>query len=322
MRIGIVTPSPPRSHYGNSITALRWARILKGLGHRVRLAQGYKGERYDLMIALHARRSYSSVRGFHRDYPDRPLVVALTGTDLYRDLPRSRTAQESLKLATRIVALQPMARRELQPPLRKKLRIIYQSVTPTIKIRRISAVPQSPRNFDVCVIAHLRAIKDPFRAALAARRLPSSSRLRIFHLGAAMTKAMARRARRETGINPRYHWLGDRPRRYVERTLARSALCVLSSGAEGGANVLGEAIVAGVPLLASRIPGSVGILGEEYSGYFSVGNTEELARLFIRTETDPKFLARLRSQCAKLAPLFSPVRERDAWRRLIEELGT
>ena len=321
MRIGIITPSPPQSHSGNRITAVRWASILRGLGHQVRIAEAYAGEPYEMLSALHARRSYSSARYFHRAHRDRPLVVALTGTDLYHDLPRSRTAQMSLELATRIVALQPQARMELQPRLREKLRVIYQSVSPTGRKSSGSLVSDSVRNFNVCVIAHLRAIKDPFRAALAARRLPSSSRLRVLHLGAAMTVAMRRRALRETRINPRYRWLEDRPRRYVERTLARCAVCVLSSKAEGGANVLGEAIVSGVPVLASRIPGSVGILGEDYAGYFSVGNTKELTRLFIHAETDGKFLAELRSRCAKLAPLFSPAREREAWRRLLKELG-
>jgi putative glycosyltransferase (TIGR04348 family) len=320
MRIGIITPSPPRSHYGNRVTAQRWARILKELGHRVRIAEAYKGEPFDLMIALHARRSHPSVRRYHHDHPDRPLIVTLTGTDLYHDLPRSRSAQKSLELATRIVALQPLARSELQPRLRKKVCVIYQSVSPTVKKPNTSPVRDSQMNFNVCVIAHLRAIKDPFRTALAARRLPASSRLRILHLGAAMTEAMTRRVRAEARINPRYRWLGDRSRRYVEQTLARCAVCVLSSRVEGGANVLGEAIVAGVPLLVSQIPGSVGILGEDYAGYFKVGDTVGLAQLLLRAERDRPFLARLRSQCTRLAPLFSPARERDAWKQLLEEL--
>ncbi|HEV2492789.1 MAG TPA: selenoneine biosynthesis selenosugar synthase SenB [Terriglobia bacterium] len=318
MRIGIVTPAPPRSRYGNRVTAIRWARILKQLGHRVSIVQDYDGEPFDLLIALHARRSYRAVSRFHREHPERPLVVALTGTDLYRDLPRSRSAQTSLEFATRIVTLQPKAAEELRPKLRRKVRVIYQSAPaqPEMRARR----SDSRRTFDVCVIGHLRPVKDPFRAALAARQVPDSSRVRILHLGAAMTTAMADRARHEMKANPRYLWLGEQPSWRVRQILGRSALCVLSSKLEGGANVVSEAIVAGVPLLASRIAGSVGLLGERYAGYFTVSDTEALARLLNRAETDREFLMSLKSHCARLVPLFHPAREQASWCQLLNEL--
>jgi putative glycosyltransferase (TIGR04348 family) len=331
VKIGIVTPAPPRSSYGNRVTAVRWAGILRGLGHRVSIARAYEGEAYDLLVALHARRSYTSIRRFHRDHPECPLLVALTGTDLYEDLPRSRRARQSLELATRLIALQPKASEELPSHLRLKMRVIYQSVSRASGLEiRGSGKDTKPetrnpnpvsrgRSFDVCVIGHLRPVKDPFRAARAARQLPLSSRVRVLHLGAAMDEGMARRARAEMRVNPRYLWRGAQPRRRVHQVLASSALCVLSSKLEGGANVVSEAIAAGVPLLASRIAGSVGLLGESYPGYFRVGDTEELARLLHRAETDPAFLGQLRSHCTKLAPLFDPGCERTAWSRLLRE---
>jgi putative glycosyltransferase (TIGR04348 family) len=321
VRIGIVTPAPPRSRYGNRVTALRWARILRGLGHRVHTTQAYEGEPYDLLIALHAQRSYPAVSRFHRAHPTRPLIVALTGTDLYRDLPHSRSAQKSLELATLLIALQPKASEELDPHLREKVRVIYQSAPALSPKRRSRQSAASRRSFDVCVIGHLRPVKDPFCAALAARRLPPSSRLRILHVGGAMDEGMADRARLEMRVNPRYQWLGEQPRWRVRQILERSALCVLSSKLEGGANVVSEAIVAGVPLVASRIAGSVGLLGASYPAYFKVGDTQGLARLLNRAETDRAFLTRLASHCRKLAPLFDPRRERGTWSRLLAELN-
>lgn len=315
MKIEIVTPAPPRSRFGNRVTAVRWARILRKLGHRVLLTQVYGGEPCDLLLALHAKRSYAAVRDFHREHPERPILVALTGTDLYRDLPRSRRARKSLELATRLIVLQPKARENLEPRFRQKVRVIYQSC------------PRSPREishprktFDVCVIGHLRAVKDPFRAALAARRLPASSRVRILHLGAAMDERFARRAQSEMQTNPRYRWFGELPPGRVQRILRRCDLCVLSSRMEGGANVISEAVVAGVPILASQIRGSVGLLGEDYRGYFKVGDTEALAKLICRAETDRIFRGRLATHCKKLAPLFDPGREQTTWRRLLREL--
>ena len=328
LNIAIITPAPPRSRYGNRVTAVRWARILRSLGHRVRIAREYKGEPVDLLIALHARRSHAAVRRFSREQPGRPVVVALTGTDLYRDLPRSRQAQESLELATRIVALQPMALRELTASWRAKTRVIYQSVsgarTEAAQRKKpapaqTSSFPQERRTFDVCVVGHLRTVKDPFRAALAARGLPSASRIRILQIGGAMTRAMAARARAEMQGNPRYRWLGERPRGRAQAILRQSRLLVLSSKLEGGANILSEAIVVGLPVLASRIPGSIGILGTAYPGYFEVGDTPGLARLLARAERDPSFLGRLRRRCRKLAPLFRPAREQAAWKHLLGE---
>src|SRR5207245_1160755 len=107
----------------------------------------------------------------------------------------------------------------------------------------------------------------------------------------------------------------------VGEILACSQLCVLSSKMEGGANVLGEAIVAGVPVLASQIAGSVGILGASYPGYFEVGDTTGLARLLLRVESDSRFRERLRAHCRRLAPLFAPTREREAWAALLKELS-
>src|SRR5262245_40332158 len=221
MKISIVTPAPPGSRHGNRVTALRWAGMLRSLGHRVAIRQSYEGESYDMLVALHARRSHDAIERFHREHPDRPLIVALTGTDLYRDLPKSERARQSLELAGRLIVLQPKAFDALPDHLHAKTRDVYQSVKPFPQIRN----PQSAiRNFQVCVIGHLRDVKDPFRAAMAARLLPAVSRVRIIHLGGAMNERMAERARREMEINPRYRWIGDQPQWRVRQILMRSQL--------------------------------------------------------------------------------------------------
>ena len=121
--------------------------------------------------------------------------------------------------------------------------------------------------------------------------------------------------------NPRYRWLGEQPRWQARRLLARSHVMVLSSRLEGGANVVSEAAVASVPILASRIPGSVGLLGEKYPGYFAVGATSELRELLLRAESDPKFLSGLSKSVAAVRHLFRPAAERKAWKELLRELA-
>jgi putative glycosyltransferase (TIGR04348 family) len=316
MQIVIITPTRSSSRSGNGTTSDRWARILRELGHGVRVTHRYEGEAADLMIALHAWRSAGSIRDFRERYPDRPLIVALSGTDIYEYIDRDPAPTlHSLACADRLVALQELARRRVPAPFRRKVRVVYQSA-PALR----SGDRGMTRNFDVAVIGHLRAVKDPFRAARAARLLPATSRIRIVHLGAAETPQWSAMAKAEMKVNPRYIWRGDRPRADVRRLLGRARAMVLSSLSEGGANVISEAVAAGVPVLASRIDGSVGLLGRDYPGYFPVGDTAALAQLLQRIETNPVFLARLQRATARRAQLFRPAGEKAAWRALIGEI--
>ena len=229
MKIVLITPVPAHSRQGNRVTARRWARILKALGHQVAIAQQYDGRPYDLMVALHARRSAEAITCFHHRYPARPLLVALTGTDLYGDIHTSVEAQASLEVATVLILLQPKGIEALPAHLHPKARVIYQSV-PSPRC----PTPRSKTTFDVCVLGHLRPVKDPLRTALAARLVPTTSRLRVLHVGKALSEDMAEEARTEMAENPRYHWLGELPRWQALRVLARSHLLVLSSQMEGG----------------------------------------------------------------------------------------
>lgn len=315
MRIRMITPAPAHSRQGNRVSALRWARFLRQLGHRVKLAQQYRDEECDLLLALHARRSHRSIARYRELHPEGPLIVALTGTDVYRDIHENMEARVSLRLADRMIVLQPMALNELAPWHQRKTRVIRQSV-PAPR----SPPPRIKRWFAVTVVGHLRPVKDPFVTAEAARLLPPASRIRVHHLGQALEAPMEKRARREMAENPRYHWLGERPRWQARRRMARSHLLVLSSKMEGGANVISEAIVAGTPVLASRISGSVGLLGEDYPGYFPVGDARALAALLTRAEREPAFLAALGEHVRALAPLFAPERERDALAALLAEV--
>jgi len=248
-------------------------------------------------------------------YPDLPLVVALTGTDLYRDIRVSRAAQRSLEIADRLVVLQAMALKELPRRLRRKTRVIYQSAS------RVRGRTRRYGAFKVCVIGHLRAEKDPLRTALAARLLPASSKIQVVHVGRALNDKFGSRARAEAARNPRYRWLGELPHWKTRQLLAGSHLLSLTSTMEGSANVLSEALASAVPVVAAKISGLVGTLRKNYPGYFPVGDTRALARLLRRAETEPRFYRNLKSRCARLRQLADPRRERAAWRALLNELS-
>src|SRR5258705_5037271 len=179
MKIVLITPAGPSSRTGNRITASRWARILRRLGHRVRIAADYDGRPADLMVAIHAWRSAAAIARFKADHPTRPVVLLLSGTDIYHDITSDPVPTlRSMELADRLVALNDLAWRVVPKRLRARLSVNYQSVPAPARPRR-----PSKQAVVVSVIGHLRDVKDPLRAAEAARLLPAESRVRVEQVG-------------------------------------------------------------------------------------------------------------------------------------------
>jgi putative glycosyltransferase (TIGR04348 family) len=316
MKIVLITPSGKRSLSGNRRTAVRSARILESLGHHVNVAQAYDGTAADLMVAIHAWRSAKAVERFHDRHPAAPLVVVLAGTDVYRyQKSHPEETGRSMALATALVGLHDLVQRSIPGRFADKLHVIRQSAEPLRMPRR-----PNKRYFDALVIGHLRPEKDPLRAAYAVRGLAATSRLRVVHYGRALERSWQQAADTETKHNARYVWRGEVPHWRIRRALATSRLLVLSSIMEGGANVISEAIAAELPVVASDIEGSIGLLGADYAGYYRVEDTEGLRRTLLRAETEPSFLGLLERQCRARAPLFTPERERAAWRSLLKVL--
>ena len=275
----------------------------------------YAGEPADLMVALHAWRSADAIARFAQDDPDRPLVVALTGTDAYHFIDsHPETTLRSIALAHRLVGLHDLIAETVPPEHRGKVRVIYQSARP-IGVRR-----PTKRGFLACVAGHLREEKDPLRPALAVRDLPPESRLRVDQYGAAHTPDWATAAEQEMAVNRRYHWHGEVPQHRLRQVYGRAHLLVLPSRMEGGANVISEAVVAGLPVIASRIAGSIGLLGPDYPGYYPVEDARALRGLLMRAESDPAYYQSLEVACAGRRHLFTPEAERAAWEALLGEL--
>lgn len=336
MRILLVTPAADPETPGNGVTAERWAAFLRELGHEAEVRSiGSDGAGadpdladVDVLVALHARKSLGSILRFddrRRGRGDRPasgLVVALTGTDLYGDLEDpSSPAWEALERADRVIVLQERAPDALPPALRAKTRVLYQSV-PELWDAPEAAGSGGP-HLRICVLAHLRPVKDPLLAAEAARRLPADSRVRIDHYGSAHGaggRKGAQAARRASRENPRYRWHGEVPRPEALRRLARSDLFLLTSRLEGAGNATSEAITLRLPVLCSRIPGLEGMVGVDYPGLFAPGDAGGLADLLRRAERDPDFLALLRDRVTERRPLLDPARERAGWESLLAEI--
>lgn len=312
----IISPALANANNGNWQTAQRWAQYLRQ-HYRVSIVSAIDGAitttAPHAVIALHARRSALLLAQFRAAFPALPTILVLTGTDLYRDIQTDSTAQDSLRLATRLVLLQVAGLQELTPAQREKACVIYQSA-PTLKATQRN---ERARHFDVTMIGHLREEKDPATYMRAAAHI-RSPRIRLKHVGAALDATLGAMAETTAREHPCYRWLGAMPHAHARQHLKRCDLMVISSVMEGGANVIIEAVTSGVPVLASDVSGNRGMLGADYAGYFPAGDDDGLARLIERAACDADFYAQLKTQCAARAKLFTVEAEKTAVQQLVD----
>ena len=332
--IVIAAPVRPGSTSGNDVTAKRWAEHLVSLGHQVavidvspdgvfptdELAQGR------LLIVLHARRCAPVARWWRDERGPAPMVVALAGTDLYRDLPDDADARWSIDSADALIVLQPAAVDRLasfDPALAAKATVIHQSVPGPLP-QRISAEDKAElrqSEFRVVVLSHLREVKDPLMCARAARLLPETSAIAVHHVGAAHTREWEQLASEETSTNPRYWWHGQLDRPDALELLTTATVLACTSLLEGGANVVTEAIALGIPVVGTLIDGNTGLLGTDYPGLVPVEDDQALADLLLRLESQPTALADLQERIDSRLSITQPQTERAAWAEVLDTLA-
>ena len=310
--IVIVTPALADANNGNWRTARRWARMLSA-AYRVRVAAAWDGGEEALMIALHARRSATAVANWKTRRPAARLIVVLTGTDLYRDIVGDAAAQASLRSADCLIVLNELGVRALPLDLRFKARVVLQSCA----ARQTLAKTRS--HLRALMVGHLRAEKSPRTYFDAARLLSHRPDILLDHVGAALDPALGVEASSLAAECPRYRWLGALAHADTRKRIQSAHVLVHPSRMEGGAHVVIEAVCSGTPVLASRIDGNVGLLGEGYDGYFPPGDAAALATLLQQLRDDPAMLDRLHRQCDARAALFDPAHETAALHALVGE---
>lgn len=256
------------------------------------------------MLALHARRSRAAIAGWKRAHPDRALVVALTGTDLYRDVPAGDPdALASIAEADRLVVLQEDALRHLPAARRANASVVVQSARTLVPWARKSAT-----RLNAIFVGHLRDEKDP-RTALAAWRLLPDVPATLTIVGGALDPAIADDVRAAVAVDPRVRWLGARPHAWTRQAIRRAHVLVVASRMEGGANVVAEALASGTPVIGTRMSGNLGMLGADYPGYFEVGDAAGLAAAIARAARDRRWLASLARCAGRRARMTTPAAE-------------
>ena len=322
----IVSPALADANNGNWQTARRWQQMLAP-DHRTRIVRAWPdaqaSDRDAVLIALHARRSAGSVAAWAAARPGRGLVVVLTGTDLYRDIQSDALAQQSLALAQRLVVLQEQGPNELPASLRGKVRVIFQS-SPARQ-----SLPKTGQHLRAVMVGHLREEKSPRTLMEVASLLRGDAGILIDHIGAALDPLLGKAAMATAASCPNYRWLGGLPHEAVRRRIQRAHVLVHTSRMEGGAHVIMEAVTSGTPVLASRVAGNVGMLGEDYAGYFPHGDATALADLLRRCATradgagagtPSAYLRQLTAQCTRRAALFDPACEQRSLHQLIQDI--
>jgi putative glycosyltransferase (TIGR04348 family) len=301
--ICIISPALAAANNGNWQTAKRWQQMLLGDYH-VEIMLQWDGKPYDAMLALHARRSADSIARWAAKFPDKLIVLALTGTDLYRDIEVDPLAQQSLKLAHRLVVLQDMGPRSLPAEFQSKCQVIFQS-TP-----HRQSVQKTTQKLRALMVGHLRSEKSPETYFQAAKLLAMRKNIVLDHIGAPLDADLGKQARQLALEVPSYRYLGEQTHAATRARIARAHVLVHPSRMEGGAHVVMEAVMSGTPVLASRIDGNVGMLGADYDGYFTVGDAQALANMLERCKNDSDFLDHLIKQCDLRTPLFEPLAEK------------
>ena len=302
------------------MTALRWQGFLEELGYSVEVTESWSKDDTGFLIALHAYRSHQSIVAFKKKYPKRPIVLVLTGTDLYRDIENHNEVIQSMEMADQLIILQSCAVDLIPADLRYKVQVIYQSVEVEFDIDIGNGNSATKDDFVVSIIGHLREEKDPFCIVRSLPLLPSDSKITVTHLGQAMNAQMKDQATHFNATIDRYHWLGEVSHADALRILSQSRLMVISSRMEGGAHVVSEAIALGIPVIASDIPGNRGLLGEDYPGYYPVADENALATLLYRAEKTPSFYASLQKHIDLRRELINPASEKQAIQAMVNAL--
>ena len=336
----IVSPALADANNGNWQTAKRWAGLLSD-HYDVSIERSYEFNRTnpnlkpDVLLALHARRSADSIEQFaaaNRAEQNCPaLVLALTGTDLYKDIHEDAKANHSLTLANSLIVLQEKAMDKVPAEHIHKTHTVFQSCSEYPTLAKPNDV------LKLVVVGHLRDVKMPQTIFEAACLLKQYNDIEWTHIGDALDTHWGQQALATQQVNFNYHWLGNVDHERVRHLIQQAHVLIHPSQMEGGAHVIMEAVRSGTPVIASYVDGNVGMLGNDYLGYFPLGDANALVNLIMQlhanmTEHHPpadvttanntsspnNLYQQLRQQCAARAPLFTPINEKAALLAAIE----
>ena len=217
-----------------------------------------------------------------------------------------------------LVLLQSHGIDQVPPLYRNKSTIIYQSIE---KLSVDSKRSKSDSEFRVVLISNIRSVKDPLIASHACRLISPASKLKITHVGYCLDEELGLELTQENKSNIRYEWVGGLSKLEAMTILSESHVLLITSQHEGAGRVVGEAIQLGVPIISTNNLGVTGILGDDYEGYYPVGDAKALSDILTKAEEDKEFLAQLNVHCQNRSSLFDIEEEKKNWEKLINDFS-
>ncbi|MFK7911355.1 MAG: glycosyltransferase family 4 protein [Akkermansiaceae bacterium] len=305
-KVIIHSPYSESASQGNSVTATRMEGIFTEHGFKVAHSQQeYSGEAADVMIALNARKSAKAIARFRYLHPASQIIIVLTGTDINHPdvIDKKSTTRISMRLADRLVVLHEASLKQVPEIFREKTSVVYPSVTIPSDVKH-----SADDDFTIIYAGNIRQEKNPALLLAVAKKLPSAIQLELYGDAGDL---------RSSKLN--FH--GVVPHKEMLRAMSKAHVLLNTSFQEGGANAICEAISMGLPVLATAIPGNIGMLGEDYAGLFPSDDLEALVNLIEKAANDSDFYALLKKQVAARAPLFAHERESASWLDLLNDLS-
>ena len=317
MNLLLILPPSSANSSGNLVTAKRWAEIITSFGHSVEISSNssLSNSSCDIAIFLNAYKSKNLVQRLSADSKKPVIVIAITGTDLHSTDEKLGESLENLQKADFIVAINPHSLTLLPNSLQNKSVLIYQSANVSNKHRDIRPIVRK-----AVILSHIRREKNPLLVDEALDLLDESLPIEVNHFGAALDTQLSTLVGRASETNPRYKWHGEIDHHKALDELVESDLLIITSRVEGAPAVVSESVAAGIPILASNISTLVGLLGDEYPGYFEVDSASSLASQINRCVTDENFYRSLKASTAELKEKFAPSTERKSWARFLSDL--
>jgi len=318
VNILINSPYSLDSLKGNAVSAIRIASLLCDAGHEATAISTTQPPAADVLIALHLFKSNDCVQSFRETSPTSPVVVYLTGTDIYQGLEEDpERAKLLLEQADALVLSQQASKRVLPAELHSKCSIIYSSIElPTY----LPNIPNLQNDHTHIVIAsHIREVKNPLIIPQALSLIPDA-KVKVHLLGDALDIELGEQVKLATTSDSRFVWHGPLDRETTLAWMKAADYTLNTSFQEGGANSIAESICVGTPVLASKIDGNVGFLGDNYPGYFDPYEPESLASLTKQVLGDTQLSEQLQRTCSNRSHLFTRTQEQQGWDNLVTKV--